>query len=357
MQQTQYSPHEFNELIRLAFLNDDEFGILSNIYDNEHPHPHFNPDNLGFYRYRNYNHSAYTVRSDLDDKSYVFEDFEMYWPGDGDENHGLRYQTKNQPLTDKDYMITACITDQDHRWPVPYCYNNYHFVRTHEVNKQQVFEQPDTRHFFADVLLGNPKTHRNIFFKMLRAHRMLDDCIINLFGVYKSQFLNDVHNDAQKVIDEAGRAGGYINTTNQLESNFVSQYISKPIMQNSWISVVGETIANNNCFFVTEKTAKPLMAGRPFIMLGGQHYLKRLRSLGFSTFNPVIDESYDEIADEKERMVAAFKSFKALKELDQQEVRKQLGDVLEHNQKIMFSKQAITQRARDFLDNIRLDHI
>jgi len=95
------------------------------------------------------------------------------------------------------------------------------------------------------------------------------------------------------------------------------------------------------------------MAGRPFIMLSGKHTLKHLRSLGFRTFAPIIDESYDEIDDEYDRISAAFDSFRALVKSDPRDVYQQLGDVLEHNQKIMLSKQALTQRARNFLDNIQ----
>lgn len=348
---------EFNEAMRLAHLNDNPFGILGNIYDNEYPHPYFDPDKIGFYRYRNYNHQQYTSRDELPDKSIVFEDFEMYIPSIGDPDHKLAYDVEQCPLTERDYVITSCITKNDHMWPVPYVYNNYHFVRTHEVNKNQIFAGPPSRLYIADVLLGNPKNHRNIFFKFLRAHNMLDDCIVNLFGIYKSKFLEQVDDNIQTVVDGAEQRGGYINTTNLINGNFVSQYISMPIMNASWYSIVGETISNNDCFFVTEKTAKPMMAGRPFIILSGKHTLKYLRSIGFKTFASIIDESYDEIDNEYDRISAAFASFQALAKLDPIEVYKQLGKELQHNQKIMQNKQALTQRARDFLDDIRLDYM
>ena len=348
---------EFNEAMRLAHLNDNPFGILGNIYDDEYPHPYFDPDKIGFYRYRNYNHQQYTSRNELPDKSIVFEDFEMYIPSIGDPDHKLAYDVEQCPLTERDYVITSCITKNDHMWPVPYVYNNYHFVRTHEVNKNQIFAGPPSRLYIADVLLGNPKNHRNIFFKFLRSHNMLDDCIVNLFGIYKSKFLEQVDDNIQTVVDGAEQRGGYINTTNLINGNFVSQYISMPIMNASWYSIVGETISNNDCFFVTEKTAKPMMAGRPFIILSGKHTLKYLRSIGFRTFASIIDESYDEIDDEYDRISAAFASFQALAKLDPRDVYQQLGRELQHNQKIMQNKQALTQRARDFLDDIRLDYM
>jgi len=362
MQITSFSTQaEFNEAMRLAHLNDNDYGVLNNIYDNDYPHPYFDPEKIGFYRYRNYNHRQFVVRSELPDKSIVFEDFEMYIPEVGDTSHLLEYDVSKCPLTEKDYIITSCITVNDHLWPVPYVYNNYHFVMTHEVNKKQILPQPNlgptNRLYIADVLLGNPKPHRNTFFKLLRTNNMLDDCIVNLFGIYKSKFLNQVDEKAQLIINAAQSERGYINTTNQLDQGFVSQHISMPIMNASWYSIVGETITVNDCFFVTEKTAKPMMAGRPFIMLSGRHTLKHLQSLGFRTFSSVIDETYDEIVDDNERVAAAFGSFQKLAKLDPIDVYQKLGDVLIHNQQIMHNKQALTQRARDFLEDVRLDHM
>ena len=363
MQITSFSTQaEFNEAMRLAHLNDNPYGILSNVYDDDYPHPYFDPDKIGFHRYRNFDHQKYADRKSLGDRTIVFEDFEMYIPGIGDLDHQLLYDFNDCPLTERDYIITSCITPNDHLWPVPYVYNNYHFIKTHEVNKKQILPQgyvgPESRIYLADALFGNPKPHRNTFFKLLRANSMLDRCIVNLFGIYKSKFLTTVDDKPQQIIDNATVVvDRYINTTDQLNNFFVSQYISLPIMNASWYSIVGETVPDNDCFFVTEKTAKPLMAGRPFIMLGGKHYLKHLRSLGFQTFSPVIDESYDEISNEQERVIAAFNSFRALSELDPEEVYRKLTSVLVHNQQMMHSKQALTQRARDFLEEIKLDHL
>jgi len=362
MQITSFSTKaEFNEAMRLAHMNDNNHGVLNNIYDSDYPHPYFDPEKIGFYRYRNYNHQQYSVRSELPDKSIVFEDFEMYIPGVGDLDHKLTYNIKDCPLTKRDFIITSCITVNDHLWPVPYVYNNYHFVMTHEVNKKQIITQPNlgptNRLYIADVLLGNPKPHRNTFFKLLRASNMLDNCIVNLFGIYKSKFLNQIDEQSQLLINAAQSQIGYINTTNEFDQGFVSQHISMPIMNASWYSIVGETICDNDCFFVTEKTAKPIMAGRPFIILSGKHTLKHLQSLGFRTFSPVIDETYDEINDHHERVAAAFVSFQKLAKLNPIDVYQKLGDVLLHNQQIMHNKQALTQRARDFLEDIRLDHM
>ena len=351
---------EYYQHLSMANRNDDPFGILSNIYDNEFPHPFFDPNKIGFYRYRNYNHQKYSVRNTLPNKSIVFEDFEMYIPCKGDVTHNLSYDQKLMPLTDHDYIITSCITSNDHKWPVPYVYNNWHFVKTHEVNKDTHFEQLDTRTYFADVLLGNAKSHRTIFFELLRENNMLNENIIHLFGIYKSDYIRNTNDKIQQSIDTAlTENNNYFNTTKLLDNNFTSQYISRPIVENSWISVVAETVCgdDNGCFFVTEKTAKPLMAGRPFIMLGAPYTLKHLQNLGFRTFDPVINENYDKIINEKERVKAAFESFRELSKQNPLKITEKLTDVLQHNRKIMYNKQKLTQKARNFLDNILLKHL
>lgn len=331
-------------------INDDKGGTLGNVYNQDCPL--FDPGKICFRMLRNTDHRSYNDRKTLaQNVSVVWEDWEPYKPGEGDIWHALEEKGGAYPIRNNDFVITACITTRDHLWPVPYVYNNYHFVQTHHANLDMKIAYPTERKFFADVLLGNSKPHRLMFFELMKENNMLDKNIINLFNVYRSDFLDTVQNDVQKMIDNNPNTD-YPNTTLLLKGKFISQHISAPIMENSWISVVGETIDDNDIFFVTEKTAKPLMAGRPFIMLGGLHYLKHLRNLGFKTFAPVIDESYDEVVDYSERVKSAFHSFQKLSEQDPKETLSKLAPVLEHNRNIMYDKHKLTQPARRFLDDL-----
>jgi hypothetical protein len=58
------------------------------------------------------------------------------------------------------------------------------------------------------------------------------------------------------------------------------------------IEVVSETDSISD-FWFTEKTANCLATGKPFVLVSGQGSLKRLRNMGFKTFDTVLDESYD----------------------------------------------------------------
>jgi hypothetical protein len=102
-------------------------------------------------------------------------------------------------------------------------------------------------------------------------------------------------------------------------------------------SVVAETGYQNWYSFFTEKTAKPMMARRLFVMFSGQNFLHNLRSLGFRTFDTVIDESYDRIRNDQERWSAAFEQVQRLCEMDQQEVFEKIAPVVEHNYNLLMN--------------------
>jgi hypothetical protein len=114
-----------------------------------------------------------------------------------------------------------------------------------------------------------------------------------------------------------------------------SQIIPFKVYNESLYSVVCETQFSNDITFFTEKTAKPIIAKRLFIMIAGQYYLKHLRSLGFRTFGHIVDESYDEMENNEERWTAAIKQVEKLCALDPTYVIAQCKDILEHNKRVI----------------------
>lgn len=85
---------------------------------------------------------------------------------------------------------------------------------------------------------------------------------------------------------------------------------------NSYFSVVNETIffKSNTIFanlslmsyidgvFFSEKTYKPIYYKQPFILAGFPKSLSKLRNLGYKTFHPYINESYDDEPDDLLRL-------------------------------------------------------
>ena len=88
--------------------------------------------------------------------------------------------------------------------------------------------------------------------------------------------------------------------------------------EESYFSIVTETPFYDgqshglNSTFITEKTLKCLGCMHPFIMLGRPNSLSELRRIGYKTFSPMIDESYDLVENDTDRLTAIFKEIHVL---------------------------------------------
>jgi hypothetical protein len=58
--------------------------------------------------------------------------------------------------------------------------------------------------------------------------------------------------------------------------------------------LVCETYTLGETFFPTEKTVRPMVGNKPFVVYGPANFLNNLRQRGFETFHDVWDESYDQ---------------------------------------------------------------
>ena len=92
--------------------------------------------------------------------------------------------------------------------------------------------------------------------------------------------------------------------------------------------------------FITEKTYKALACKRPIIGFASAYFLKNLRNMGFKTFEPWIDESYDLEEDNERRMTAIVEELLRLNARSTSQLRKMLiemEEVLEHNRQHVYA--------------------
>jgi hypothetical protein len=100
-----------------------------------------------------------------------------------------------------------------------------------------------------------------------------------------------------------------------------------------FMEIVTETDSNSNHFF-TEKTMRNFALGTPFILAGAAGSLGFLRSQGFKTFSPYIDESYDLIQNDYLRLRAVQEEIRRISLLslsDLTELRSSMRPVLQWN--------------------------
>jgi hypothetical protein len=115
----------------------------------------------------------------------------------------------------------------------------------------------------------------------------------------------------------------------------------KDLYQNSYIHIVTETqFEQNTSPFMSEKTFRPILNLQPFIMLGNARTLNTLRILGFKTFHPFIDESYDNELDPVKRFAMIAEEIKKLGSMSIEEIHEwflSIKDTLIFNQQLLYS--------------------
>ena len=116
--------------------------------------------------------------------------------------------------------------------------------------------------------------------------------------------------------------------------------------------VVTETCFWDRKTHLTEKIFKPIVMKMPFILLGPAHNLKYLRSYGFKTFGDWIDESYDDIEDNLERINAVVKILKDLEGRDMEQMLSEMESVLEYNFNLFYSTEFIDNLWGELTDNL-----
>jgi hypothetical protein len=98
--------------------------------------------------------------------------------------------------------------------------------------------------------------------------------------------------------------------------------------------VVTETIFYDEKLHLTEKIFKPIVARRPFLLVGAPGNLAYLKSYGFRTFNRWIDESYDLEKDPDQRLTKIVNELDKLCKLSESELvqmYEEMQDILEYN--------------------------
>ena len=132
-----------------------------------------------------------------------------------------------------------------------------------------------------------------------------------------------------------------IGSVKNLKVSSESSAIYEPAdFTNTSISVVLETMFADDRIHLTEKILRPIACGHPFILASGPGSLNFLKSYGFETFHPCIDERYDDEKDHATRLAMIVKEMQRLTRLTQGEKKQVLDkcrEIAEKNKNHFFS--------------------
>lgn len=236
------------------------------------------------------------------------------------------------------YFICGELNIQLHQSPIHKFYDwftttvhFYKFIRPELLNSRLDFYSPKPKAF--DALLGRKKLHRDLVYKDIDK----DKNKVTYLNSFSVENPNDFH-DSQKWLwehDGFKLIEPIQWTVDKVEYHghkmSLSQIVPIEAYKETAYSIIAETNFNNHYSFYTEKTVKPILGHRLFIMVSGQYALQNLRKMGFKTFHNVMDESYDIENGLVERCKMIVEQTEYLASLPQEEILEKIRPICEYN--------------------------
>ena len=176
-----------------------------------------------------------------------------------------------------------------------------------------------------DLLLGGTTPTKDWLYDVLKKHKVCDKVFATYYrddpkqGEWSSYVKVPVNHTAETIEDRWKSTLRY------------SDLIDPKIYNKTFYTALIETAFHEDFGVFTEKTAKPIVAKRPFVIFGSPGQLQALRSLGFKTFSTVIDESYDKERDMYKRFNMVLDTMLKLSSIDPKSVYTKLDEILQHN--------------------------
>lgn len=152
--------------------------------------------------------------------------------------------------------------------------------------------------------------------------------------------------------DQIGKPSTDRFVKNQLFNNSWGEiYLKSDPYVDTYFSLVTETVFEYPYSFRTEKIWKPIAMGHPFIVAANFGYYRDLHNLGFKTFEPMIDESFDLITNNQKRLERIAEVVTNLCQQDLDQFLKECYNVCKYNQQHLAEMRQ--QIRRQFPDRFR----
>jgi len=161
------------------------------------------------------------------------------------------------------------------------------------------------------------------FIEDKKQNEIVSDAVKKIKPLYPIDADSDI--DANWIYKDGEKWGGAVGQW----SNFSHQY------KRIYFNIVTESCYNEDCIYMSEKIFKPISNLVPFIIVSTPFFLQKLREIGYKTFHPWINESYDEEVDNDKRFFMILDEIKRLCSMSKEEIHKwyyEMEDIFLYNQ-------------------------
>jgi hypothetical protein len=209
-------------------------------------------------------------------------------------------------------------------------------VDQHLDYKKKNFEKIKT----YNCMMKRLRAHRCWWYTYLYRNDLLDDGLVSMNSFNRRHTCFDgrfLTHEIVKKSNELLPLEIYGKSNVEQPDNFYIRRIIPEVHLDTWVSVVSEASFSDeeNTIFLSEKLFKPIVCMHPFIVVGNRGSLKKLRDMGYKTFEGFIDESYDDLPT-IERFDAIIETIKKVRKIENKLAwYESMKDILEHNYKVL----------------------
>ena len=241
----------------------------------------------------------------------------------------FKYNIKHFDLYLANWIFFKKDEDYSRNLPIDFkvtCFNHRRDWQRHLISAL-LFDQPDVflttsnKYEYSDII-KNPYINVNKYEEPFR-----------------SFFLTQIKKyDAEPVsfVDSHGQLVKKNHISEHLDSQVQNANAIYNLTERGFLNLVTETRFYTPMQYISEKSIKPIMVRRPFIILGAPHTLRLLKKMGFKTFNKWWDESYDNETNHSIRFAMVYDLVQNILSNDIKNLENVLSDmdsVLVHNYK------------------------
>jgi hypothetical protein len=232
------------------------------------------------------------------------------------------------------------------------------YIRNRATQKKILYDPKLTERPFSKSFLNfnrRWRLHRPTLVALLLANNILDKGHVSLAPIEGRNWENiwwsieSYHSEEIKSIisphknDICNLPPLYLDTTSLEINRAALTEDEEYLYHDSYFSVVSETnfYDDQPGRFLSEKIFKPVAMEHPFMVVSRPHTLDVFKELGYKSFSPYINESYDTIEDNSERLLAIVNEIKRLSLFSPTELSEFLINVkpiCDYNFKILLTK-------------------
>ena len=203
------------------------------------------------------------------------------------------------------------------------------------INKSEKIYITQNKPYKFLFLNGRARNHRLRLLQRFQSNNLLDTCLwsnLDLANGVPIQYL-----PIKYEVDQF-RKNYNIACTTQFAKNTLfgsiwgDIYLTPEPYVDTYFSLVTETVFTYPHSFRTEKIWKPVAMGHPWIAVANQGFYRDMHNLGFQTFGHVIDESFDKIENNQERIERIADVVEDLCQQDLANLLKECYNVCKYNQ-------------------------